>query len=130
MRSREWRSWPLRVPAWRLVDRPRLTVSLLRHPIGDGHWGAWLTPQPSWPGWTWIGCLGAFGIAIHRRRPTLLDYFRPLGWHLLRNAALAALSAIPGVRAHVLHTTPIKDHPMFGTMMRAERAVATSREEK
>lgn len=67
------KNWPLRVPPIRFIDRPRLIVALLRHPTDFRLWGAWLTPQPSWPGWTWIGMLGVFGIAIHRRREGAWD---------------------------------------------------------
>lgn len=61
------KDWPLRVPAL-AFRRPRLFVALLRHPTDHALWGAWLTPQPSWDGWSWIGMLGVFGIAVHRRR--------------------------------------------------------------
>jgi hypothetical protein len=54
----------------------------------------------------------------------------PWSWRRAWGIVLAGLSRTPGLRAHVLYTTSIKDHPMFALMERADAAALKPKEKR
>lgn len=66
--------------------------------------------------------MGIFDLPERGRLERVVDQVRgPWSRRRVWNLVCAGLASVPGVRAYVLSTSPLKAHPMFDTYERARR---------